>query len=119
MVFTDMIIDRYARRFPAGKPILAILVLLLTGASASADPGSLLATGTYPAASCEKPLKPFTPLQLNNSSEALQYQMTIERYNKAAQTYTDCINAYLATAVADVARIQAQMDAAVASANAP
>lgn len=117
-----MTLARHARPTVARSPSFVALALLLAGTQAHAqDPSkeSRLPDSRYPAMSCSKPMKPFTPMDLNNAAAAAQYKLVVESYNKQAQAYTDCVNAYLDVAMADVQRIQQQMDAAIATANAP
>ena len=113
-----MTLARHARPFAARPPSLVALALLLAATHAQAQDSRLPDSG-YPAMSCSKPVKPFTPLELANSAQAAQYKLVVERYNQQAQAYTACVNAYLDVAMADVQRIQQQMDAAVTAANAP
>lgn len=113
-----MTLARHARPFAARSPSLFALVLLLMAPLAQAQE-SKLPDSLYPAMSCQKPVKPFTPMDINNSAAAAQYKLVVERYNTQAQAYTSCVNAYLDVAMADVQRIQQQMDAAIATANTP
>lgn len=114
-----MTLARHARRFSAARsPSLVALALLFAATQAPAQE-SKLPDSRYPAMSCSKPVKPFAPMELGNSAQAAQYKLVVESYNKQAQAYTACVNAYLDVAMADVQRIQQQMDAAVAAANAP
>ncbi|EIT71278.1 MULTISPECIES: hypothetical protein [Hydrocarboniphaga] len=113
-----MTLARHARPHPARSPSLVALALLLASSQAQAQ-DSRLPDSRYPAMSCSKPVKPFTPLDINSAAAAAQYKLVVERYNQQAQAYTACVNAYLDVAMADVQRIQQQMDAAVAAANAP
>ncbi|WP_421793592.1 hypothetical protein [Hydrocarboniphaga effusa] len=117
-----MTLARHARPHPARSPSLVALALLLASSQAQAQAqaqDSRLPDSRYPAMSCSKPVKPFTPLDINSAAAAAQYKLVVERYNQQAQAYTACVNAYLDVAMADVQRIQQQMDAAVAAANAP
>lgn len=117
-----MTLARHACPTVARSPRFVTLALLLAAAQAQAqDPSkeSRLPDSRYPAMSCSKPVKPFTPMELSNSAQAAQYKLVVERYNQQAQAYTACVNAYLDMAMADVQRIQQQMDAAVAAANTP
>ncbi|WP_411887574.1 hypothetical protein [Hydrocarboniphaga effusa] len=114
-----MTLARHARPHPARSPSLVVLALLMLVAAQAQAQDSRLPDSRYPAMSCSKPVKPFTPLDINSAAAAAQYKLVVERYNQQAQAYTACVNAYLDVAMADVQRIQQQMDAAVAAANAP
>ena len=84
----------------------------------------------YPAPRCAVPppvdpaLKPPPPSDTPNEGEAAYYNAKVRAYNNAmrahndgVKAYADCVQGYIAAGKADIARIQAAVDSAVATAN--
>ena len=112
--------------------IPALLVLLLATAPALAQSSlpSNIGLAQYPAPKCAAPpvvdpaMKPAAPPSNPTETEAMLYNSRIRTYNAAmrahnegVKTYAECVQAYIAAGKADMQRIQAAVDAAVAVAN--
>ncbi len=107
----------------------AILMLLTaTPAWAQAPAGSNISLAQYPAHTCTKPAgvdataKPARPQDNLTEIQAIAYNKKVDAYNAAmranneqAGAFSACINAYIANGNADMQRIRAALDAAVAS----
>ena len=113
------------------KRLLPMLLLIATPAVAQ-GPGTNIGLAQYPAPACQKPqavdatAKPKPPPENASETQAIGYNRQVDAYNAAmrahneqAAAFTTCINAYIANGNADMQRIRAALDAAVASANAP
>ena len=111
----------------------ALLLLCLSAlpALAQAPAGSNIGLAQYPAPTCQKPQDPSTiqkpkpPGENLTETQAIGYNKQIDAYNAAMRAYNEqasafgtCINAYIANGNADMQRIRAALDAAVAAANA-
>ncbi|PPE75724.1 hypothetical protein C3942_02185 [Solimonas fluminis] len=96
----------------------AALSALLFCCSALAQEPTLLPAGGYPAHTCSKPELPQMPSGVGGNSEAMAYNGEVRIYNQKAQVYSKCITDYMNTGNADMARIQARINEAVAEANA-
>jgi hypothetical protein len=114
------------------RPIPILLVPLLAAMPALAQPGGASNIGMvqYPAPKCAVPpapdasLKPAPPPDNPTEAQAGIYNSRVRAYNAAMRAhndgvkdYTACIQGYIAAGKADMARIQAALDAAVAAAN--
>jgi hypothetical protein len=112
-------------------PILLALLLAATPALAQSDSRSNIGLTQYPAPKCQTPpevdasLKPASPPDNPTEAQAGIYNSRVRAYNAAmrahndgVKNYTACIQDYIAAGKADMARIQAALDAAVAAANA-
>ena len=110
------------RRLPA------LFALLLAATPALAQ--SNIDMKQYPAPKCAVPpevdpaLKPAPPSENPNEGEAAYYNSKVRAYNNAMRAHNDgvkayaaCVQTYIAAAKADMQRIQAAVDAAVATAN--
>jgi hypothetical protein len=101
------------------------LLALLASFAATAENAPAPATGSpsllgpagYPAHQCTKPTLPAPPTGLGGPSETMMYNAQVRTFNVQITGYTQCINDYMATANADIERIQAQVTAAVNEAN--
>ena len=108
-------------------PVLAALLLTATPALAQSNIG----LSQYPAPKCEVPpavdpaMKPVPPTDDPPSQGAANlYNSKVRAYNAAMQAhnagvkiYAACVEGYIAAGKADIQRIQAAIDAAVAAAN--
>jgi hypothetical protein len=116
----------------------ALLLLALSAAPAFAQAptpapaGSNIGLTQYPSPTCSKPQniaampKPPAPPEKPSETQAIGYNKQVDAYNAAMRTYNEqtaafgaCINSYIANGNADMQRIRAALDAAVASAKAP
>jgi len=111
--------------------LLLPLLLLAALPALAQTPGSNIGLSQYPAPSCQKPQdmaavpKPAPPPENLTETQAINYNKQVEAYNAAmrayneqAAAYTNCINTYIANGNADMGRIRAALDAAVAQATA-
>ena len=103
---------------------LGLLVLLASFSAAAdnasapaAESPSLLGPAGYPAHPCSKPILPASPSGIGGPGETMMYNAQVRTFNVQITGYTKCINDYMATANADIERIQAQVTAAVNEAN--
>jgi|GEM_PF-3032130 len=113
---------------------LAIVALLLAAAPALAQ--SNIGLSQYPAPKCavpaavdpamkpEDPNDPANANRPNSEGDVFDYNRKVRAYNTAmrahndgVKTYTACVESYIAAGKADIQRIQAAVDAAVAAAN--
>jgi len=108
----------------------ALVMVLLAAAPALAQ--SNIGLTQYPAPTCAVPpsvdpgMKPATPDQgrSETSTDAFIYNAKVRAYNAAMRAHNDgvkvyaaCVQGYIAAGKADIQRIQAAIDAAVATAN--
>lgn len=100
------------------RPLATLALLLPVAAAWAAEPPTLLGEAGYPAHQCSKPMLPMSPVGTESAGEIAMYNAQVRVYNQQAQTYSNCIQAYMNTANADIARIQARVEAAVSEANA-
>ena len=111
-------------------PVLAVFLLIATPLPAQPKTESNIGLTQYPAPKCDVPqavdpsLKPSAPPENPSEAQASIYNSRIRAYNAAMRTHNDgvkvyatCIEGYIAAAKADIGRIQAGMDSAVAAAN--
>jgi hypothetical protein len=110
------------------KRFAILLLLTATPALAQAQAGSNMGLTTYPAPSCTRPVgvdataKPAAPPDNLTELQAIAYNRKVDAYNAAmranneqANAFATCINAYIANGNADMQRIRAALDAAIAS----
>lgn len=105
--------------------LVAALLLATTPALAQSNIGLT----QYPEPKCDKPpgldavKKPTTPDDPTPAQAGIYnaqlraYNAAIRAHNDGARAYGECVQGYLAAGKADMARIQAALDAAVAIAN--
>jgi hypothetical protein len=113
-------------------PVLCALLLAATPALAQSNAPSNIGLTQYPAPKCDVPpavdpsMKPQAPDADRNTSQtdALLYNARVRTYNNAMRAHNDgvkayatCVQGYIAAGKADIERIQAAVDAAVATAN--
>jgi hypothetical protein len=111
---------------------LCVLLLAATPALAQSNGPSNIGLTQYPAPKCDVPpavdpsMKPQTPDADRNTSptDAMLYNARVRTYNNAmrahndgVKTYAACVQGYIAAGKADIERIQAAVDKAVATAN--
>ena len=107
-------------------PVLFALLLAASPALAQSNIGLT----QYPAPKCDVPpavdpaMKPAAPSDTPSAGEAALYNTKIRAYNTAMRAhndgvkkYADCVQGYIAAGKADIQRIQAAIDTAVAVAN--
>ncbi|MBV9548166.1 MAG: hypothetical protein JO256_00655 [Alphaproteobacteria bacterium] len=105
-------------------------IILLASAALPALAQSNIGLTQYPAPKCAVPppvdpaLKPAPPPDNATEAQAGIYNSRVRAYNTAmrahndgVKAYADCVQGYIAAGKADIGRIQAALDAAVAAAN--
>lgn len=109
--------------------VLALLIFF--AAPAMAQTGSNIGLTEYPAPKCEKPspvdaAKPKPLPEKYTDAQAIAYNKQVDAFNAQMRTYNaqmtafgNCLNAYIANGNADMQRIRAGLDAAVAASKAP
>ncbi len=110
------------------KRALLLMLLAATPALAQTPAGSNMGLTQYPAPSCTKPAgidataKPAPPPDNLTDLQAIAYNRKVDAYNAAMRAnneqmnaFAACINAYIANGNADMQRIRAALDAAIAS----
>lgn len=111
-------------------PVLAALLLAAAPALAQSNISSNIGLSQYPAPKCDVPpavdpaMKPVPPPDPPSDGAANLYNSKVRAYNAAmrahndgVKTYAACVEGYIAAGKADIQRIQAAIDAAVAAAN--
>jgi len=107
---------------------LILMLLITTPALAQAPAGSNMGLTQYPAPSCSRPAgmdataRPAAPPENLTEIQAIAYNKKVDAYNAAMRAnneqmnaFATCINAYIANGNADMQRIRAALDAAIAS----
>jgi len=110
------------------KRTIILMLLTATPALAQVPAGSNIGLAQYPAPSCTRPAgvdavaKPAAPPDNATEIQAIAYNKKVDTYNAAMRANNEqtlafgaCINAYIANGNADMQRIRAALDAAVAS----
>jgi len=106
-----------ARRTDRGlAATMACIAIFAFGSAAAADSnlaqgypevaGSNLADG-YPEPACgERPALPERPEKFETEEAIIAYNAKVDAYNASMERLVECVNAYVANAVADIERIR-------------
>jgi hypothetical protein len=101
--------------------ILAAVNAAATGIAPAPTGGGNMLPGFYPAPACTKPDQAAVgaPPDGRDALAMAAYNLRVQTFNASAIAFSDCFKAYRSNAQADIAQIQAVMQAVVADANTP